>query len=81
MDMNSVWGMWFGMSLRQAGSYQYIKIFVFGSSVCPCVMDVGVAITNLRAVCKIVTCVSAFTDKHCPARIRKVFSRLNDPYF
>ena len=30
-------------------------------SVCPCVMDVGVAVTDLRVVCKIVTCVSAFT--------------------
>ena len=29
---------------------------------CPCVTDVGVAVTNLRVVCKIVTCVSAFTE-------------------
>ena len=27
-----------------------------------CVMDVGVAVTNLRVVCKIITCVSAFTE-------------------
>ena len=26
-----------------------------------CVIDVGVAITNLQVVCKIITCVSAFT--------------------
>ena len=26
-----------------------------------CVTDVGVAVTNLRVVCKIITCVSAFT--------------------
>ena len=25
-------------------------------------MDVGVAVTNLRVVCKIITCVSAFTE-------------------
>ena len=30
-------------------------------SVCLSVMDVGVAVTNLRGVCKIITCVSAFT--------------------
>ena len=29
--------------------------------VCPRVTDVGVAVTNLRVVCKIITCVSAFT--------------------
>ena len=27
--------------------------------VCPCVTDVGVAATNLRVVCKIITCVPA----------------------
>ena len=27
-----------------------------------CVMDVGVAVTNLQVVCKIITCVSAFTE-------------------
>ena len=27
-----------------------------------CVTDVGVAVTNLRVVCKIITCVSAFTE-------------------
>ena len=37
--------------------HQYIKILV----VCPSVTDVGVAVTNLRVVCKIITCVSAFT--------------------
>ena len=31
-------------------------------SVCLCVTDVGVAVTNLRVVCKIITCVSAFTE-------------------
>ena len=35
--------------------YLYIKIFV----VCP---SVGVAVTNLRVMCKIITCVSAFTE-------------------
>ena len=29
---------------------------------CVCVTDVGVAITNLRVVCKIITCASAFTE-------------------
>ena len=29
--------------------------------VCLCVTDVGVAVTDLRVVCKIITCVSAFT--------------------
>ena len=37
-----------------------IKIFVV--SVCLCVTDVGVAITNLRVVCKTITCASAFTE-------------------
>ena len=27
---------------------------------CPCVTDVGVPVTNLRVMCKIITCVSAF---------------------
>ena len=27
-----------------------------------CVTDVGVAITNLRVVCKIITCILAFTE-------------------
>ena len=27
-----------------------------------CVMDVGVTVTNLRVVCKTITCVSAFTE-------------------
>ena len=40
-------------------SCQYIKILL---AVCPLVMDVGVAITNLRVVCKIITCVSAVTE-------------------
>ena len=30
--------------------------------VCLSVTDVGVAVTNLRVVCKIITCVSAFTE-------------------
>ena len=30
--------------------------------VCLCVTDVGVAITNLRVVCKIITCVPAVTE-------------------
>ena len=30
-------------------------------TVCVCVTDVDVAVTNLRVVCKIITCVSAFT--------------------
>ena len=38
--------------------YQYIKILV----VCVSVTDVGVAVTNLRVVCKIVTCVPAVTE-------------------
>ena len=37
---------------------QYIKIFV----VRLCVTNVGVAVTNLRVVCKTITCVSAFTE-------------------
>ena len=31
-------------------------------SVCLCVTDVGVAVTNLRVVCKIITCVPAVTE-------------------
>ena len=48
------------VSLQRIYSYQYIKILV----VCPCVCvtDVGVAVTNLRVVCKNITCVSAFTE-------------------
>ena len=42
--------------------YQYIKIFVVRVCVCVCVTDVGVAATNLRFVCKTITCVSAFTE-------------------
>ena len=30
--------------------------------VCVCVTDVGVAATNLRFVCKTITCVTAFTE-------------------
>ena len=41
--------------------YQYIKIFSC-LSVRACVTDVGVAATNLRFVCKTITCVSAFTE-------------------
>ena len=37
------------------------KIFVVRVCVCVCVTDVGVAVTNLRFVCKTITCVSAFT--------------------
>ena len=29
---------------------------------CVCVTDVGVTVTNLRVVCKIITCISAFTE-------------------
>ena len=29
---------------------------------CVCVTDVGVAITNLQVMCKLITCVSAFTE-------------------
>ena len=43
--------------------YQYIKILLVRPSVCVCVTDVGVAATNLRFVCKTITCVSAFTKK------------------
>ena len=39
-----------------------IKILVVRLSVCVCVMDVGVAVTNLRVVCKTITCASAFTE-------------------
>ena len=42
--------------------YQYIKILLVCPCVCVCVMDVGVATTNLRFVCKTITCVSAFTE-------------------
>ena len=38
--------------------HQYIKILV----VCASVTDVGVAVTDLRVVCKSITCVSAFTE-------------------
>ena len=31
-------------------------------SVCLCVTDVGVAVTNLRVVCKIIMCVPAVTE-------------------
>ena len=31
-------------------------------SVCACVTDVGVAVTNLWVVCKTITCASAFTE-------------------
>ena len=37
---------------------QYIKILL----VCLCVTDVGVAVTNLRVVCEIITCASAFPE-------------------
>ena len=40
--------------------YQYIKIFVV--RVCASVTDMGVAVTDLRVVCKSITCVSAFTE-------------------
>ena len=45
---------------------QYIKILLVCLSVClfVClyVTDVGVAITNLRVVCKIIACVPAVTE-------------------
>ena len=40
----------------------HIKIFVVHPTVCLSVTDVGVATTNLRVVCKIITCVSASTE-------------------
>ena len=42
----------------------YISIHQDFSCVCVCVsvMDVGVAVTNLRVVCKTITCASAFTE-------------------
>ena len=42
--------------------YVLVNTLRFYLSVCPCVMDVGVAITNLRVVCKIITCVPAVTE-------------------
>ena len=43
-----------------------INTLGFWLSVCPCVcvcvMDVGVGVTNLRVVCKTITCASAFTE-------------------
>ena len=40
----------------------YIKIFVVSVYVCVCVTDVDVAVANLRVVCIIITCISAFTE-------------------
>ena len=40
--------------------YYYTLRFLL--SVCLCVTDVGVAVTNLRVVCQTITCVSAFTE-------------------
>ena len=42
-------------------SIQYIKILVVCACVRGSVTDVGVAVTDLRGVCKSITCVSAFT--------------------
>ena len=42
--------------------YQYIKILLVCVSVRVCVTDVGVTVPNLRVMCKIITCVSAFTE-------------------
>ena len=39
-----------------------INTLRFLVSVCVSVTDVGVAVTNLRFVCKTITCVSAFTE-------------------
>ena len=39
-----------------------LRFLVVCLSVCVCVTDVGVAATNLRFVCKTITCVSAFTE-------------------
>ena len=39
---------------------QYIKILVV--RVCVCVTDVGVAVTNLRVVCKIIRCGPPVTE-------------------
>ena len=45
--------------IQQTNIYhRYIKIFV----VCLSMTDVGMAVTNLRVVCKIIVCVSAFTE-------------------
>ena len=61
--------------MNEVVAHQYIKILVVRLSVCVCVCDgcgrgrnefagcvtdVGVAVTNLRVVCKSITCVSAF---------------------
>ena len=43
-------------------SIQYIKVFVVCPSMCLCVTDVGNAVTNLRVMCKTITCASAFTE-------------------
>ena len=42
--------------------FLYINTLRFYLSVCACVTDVGVAITNLRVVCRIITCVPAVTE-------------------
>ena len=40
-----------------------VQLFIqYILSVCPSVTDVGVAVTNLRVVCKIITCVPAVTE-------------------
>ena len=44
--------------------HQYIKILLVCLSVRVCVTDVGVAVTNLRVVCKIITCVPAVTENY-----------------
>ena len=36
--------------------------FLLSVCVCVCVTDVGVAVTDLRVVCKLITCVSTFTE-------------------
>ena len=59
VDNRLQWGMCIKDLWKQ---HQYIKIFVVRPSVCVCVTDVGVATTNLRFVCKTITCVSAFTE-------------------
>ena len=50
--------------------YQYIKILV----VCRvCVTDVGVAVTNLRVVCQIITCVPAGCHRNVYKSFRAIY--------
>ena len=49
-------------TMKKLYLYQYIKILLVCLSVCLSVTDVGVAVTNLRVVCKIITCDLAVTE-------------------